>query len=54
MRERHCATMPVMAGGRIVGLLTLEHISEMIMVNTAMDHQGAALSLPPRLSTQNP
>jgi Zn-dependent protease/CBS domain-containing protein len=44
MRERQCATMPVLAGGRIVGLLTLENISEMIMVNTAMDHQGAAFS----------
>lgn len=40
MRERECATMAVMAGGRMVGLLTLEHISEMIMVNAAMEHQG--------------
>jgi CBS domain containing-hemolysin-like protein len=44
MRERQCATMPVLADGRIVGLLTLENISEMILVNTAMDHQGAAFS----------
>jgi CBS domain containing-hemolysin-like protein len=51
MRERQCATMPVVADGRIIGLLTLENISEMIMVNTAMDHQGAAHSLPPKLST---
>lgn len=51
MRGRQCATMPVVAGGRIVGLLTLENISEMIMVNTAMDHQGAAHSLPPTLNT---
>ena len=53
MRERQCATVPVMAGGRVVGLLTLEHITEMIMVNAAMEHQGAAHSLPPKLSTQN-
>jgi len=53
MRERQCATMPVVASGRMVGLLTLENISEMIMVNTAMEHQGAAHSLPPKLSTQN-
>jgi Zn-dependent protease len=53
MRARQCATMPVLAGGRIVGLLTLEHVSEMIMVNTAIEHQGAAHSLPPKLSTQN-
>jgi Zn-dependent protease len=45
MRERQCATMPVVASGRMVGLLTLENISEMIMVNAAMDHQGAAQSL---------
>lgn len=44
MRERQCATMPVLADGRIVGLLTLENISEMIMVNAAMDHRGAAIS----------
>lgn len=53
MRARQCATMPVMAGGRIVGLLTLEHVSEMIMVNTAIDRRGAAHSQPPKLSTQN-
>lgn len=53
MRARQCATTPVTAGGRLVGLLTLENISEMIMVNAAMDHQGAGHSLPPKLSTQN-
>lgn len=42
MRERQCATMPVVAGGRMVGLLTLENISEMIMVNAAMKTNGAA------------
>ena len=51
MRARQSATMPVVAGGRMVGLLTLENISEMIMVNAAMDRQGAARSLPPKLST---
>jgi CBS domain-containing protein len=54
MRARHCTTMPVVTGGRIVGLLTLENISEMIMVNAAMDRQSAAHSLPAELSTQNP
>jgi CBS domain-containing protein len=54
MHARQCATVPVVAGGRLVGLLTLENISEMIMINTAMDHQGAGHSLlPPRLSAQN-
>jgi Zn-dependent protease/predicted transcriptional regulator len=36
MRARQCATMPVMSGGRMVGLLTLENVTEMIMINTAM------------------
>jgi predicted transcriptional regulator len=45
MRERKCATIPVVAAGRIVGLLTLENISEMIMVNSAMDHQGETPSM---------
>jgi predicted transcriptional regulator len=53
MRARQCSTMPVVAGGRIVGLLTLENISEMIMVNAAMERQGTADSLPRQLSTQH-
>lgn len=44
MHARQCATMPVVAGGRIVGLLTLENISEMIMVNTAMKNEHAVRS----------
>ncbi len=52
MRERQCATMAVVADGRMVGLLTLENISEMIMVNAAMHHQGAAHLPPPKLSPQ--
>jgi Zn-dependent protease/predicted transcriptional regulator len=51
MRARDCATMPVVAGGRIVGLLTLENITEMIMINAAMGHVDAPLSLPTKLST---
>lgn len=38
MRARQCATTPVMAGGRMVGLLTLENVAEMIMVNAAIEH----------------
>jgi CBS domain containing-hemolysin-like protein len=53
MRERECTTMPVVAGGRVVGLLTLENISEMIMVNAAVDHQAAAHALPPIAGTRN-
>lgn len=36
MAANQNATLPVTSGGRIVGLLTLENIGELIMVNTAM------------------
>jgi Zn-dependent protease len=54
MRTRQCSTMPVVAGGRIVGLLTFENISEMIMLNNAMAHQAAGPSLGkiPRIGLQ--
>jgi predicted transcriptional regulator len=37
MNTRKCGTVPVIQAGRIVGLLTLENISEMIMINSAME-----------------
>ena len=40
MQARQCATMAVVAGGRIVGLLTLENIIEMIRVNEALKKSG--------------
>ena len=45
MRERQCATVPVVAGGRVVGLLTLENVSEMLVVNAAIERQGAVQPL---------
>lgn len=42
MRARNCSTVPVMADGRMVGLLTLENVSEMIMVSTALERQAPA------------
>jgi Zn-dependent protease len=44
MRAHECATVPVVADGRIIGLLTLENITEMIMINSAMEHDTAAHS----------
>lgn len=38
MRQRDCATVPVLADGSIVGLLTLENVSEVLMVNAALAH----------------
>ncbi|MEO6993654.1 MAG: site-2 protease family protein [Lacunisphaera sp.] len=40
MGARKCNTVPVMADGHIVGLLTLENISEMIMVSNAMERRA--------------
>jgi|GEM_PF-3063642 len=42
MSKKKCATMPVMSRGRLVGLLTLENVTEMIMVHHAMEHHAAA------------
>lgn len=42
MRERQCTTMPVMSAGRMIGLLTFENISEMLMVHAAMDRHGGS------------
>jgi predicted transcriptional regulator len=41
MSEKKCGTMPVMFGGHLVGLLTLENVTEMIMVHHAMEHHDA-------------
>lgn len=42
MHAKRCATLPVMQAGRLVGLLTLENVSEMIMVNAAMVRSPSA------------
>lgn len=42
MRGRECTSAPVVAGGRLVGLLTLENVSELVMVNTALGRGKAA------------
>ena len=36
LRERECASAPVLSNGRLVGLLTLENVGELVMVNTAL------------------
>lgn len=43
MRSGQCATAPVMADGQIIGLLTLENIGEVLMVNTALAHGETVL-----------
>jgi len=36
LRGRECASAPVVSGGKLIGLLTLENVSELVMVNTAL------------------
>jgi len=47
MQARHCATVPVMQDGRIIGLLTLENITEMLMVNAALENSVHGLRRTP-------
>lgn len=41
MHEKQWATLPVTQAGRVVGLLTLENVSEMILINAAISHADA-------------
>jgi predicted transcriptional regulator len=36
LREQSCATAPVLENGRLAGLLTLENIGELVMINSAL------------------
>jgi Zn-dependent protease/CBS domain-containing protein len=49
MHARQCSCLPVVRAGALVGLLTLENISEMIMINNALRHNGARVATPPPL-----
>ena len=40
MNERGCSTVPVVDGGRLVGLLTLENVGELIMVSSALQSRS--------------
>ena len=42
MHARKCGTVAVTRAGRIIGLLTLENVSEMIMISSAMEQAGRA------------
>jgi len=44
MRARGCTTVPVTADGRMIGLLSLENVSEVIMVSNAMERPAAPRS----------
>ena len=38
MSARECASAPVVSQGQLVGLLTMENVSELVMVNAALKH----------------
>jgi CBS domain-containing protein len=40
MQAKKCGTIAVTRGERVIGLLTLENISEMIMINSALEKRG--------------
>ncbi len=45
MQQAECTTFPVMNEGRLIGLLTRENVSELVMVNTALseaEHAGSS------------
>lgn len=44
MHGKQCNTLPVVEGERVVGLLTLENVSEMIMINKALEQRPAAMA----------
>jgi Zn-dependent protease/CBS domain-containing protein len=44
MHARQCSTVPVTQAGRLIGLLTLENVSEMMMINSAIEKSRAVQS----------
>jgi Zn-dependent protease/CBS domain-containing protein len=42
MHAKQCGTLPVIQAGRVVGLLTLENVSETIMINSALERAARA------------
>lgn len=48
MGEHRCSTVPVMSGNRLVGLLSREHISEMVLIHAAIErHDRSQVSRQP-------
>lgn len=39
LRHKECSALPVMEDGRLAGVLTLENLSELVMVNTALERR---------------
>jgi Zn-dependent protease len=41
MAEAKCSTVPVVRGGKLVGLLTLENVGELMMISSALEKAGS-------------
>jgi CBS domain-containing protein len=39
LRNKECSALPVLEDGRLAGMLTLENLSELVMVNTALERR---------------
>jgi Zn-dependent protease/CBS domain-containing protein len=48
MQARHCTSVPVINGFQMTGLLTMDNISEIIMINSALERRGASRPAPNR------
>lgn len=51
MNAAGCATVPVVRGGRLVGLLTLENVGELIMISSALGRAGRSADIESMLAT---
>ncbi len=45
MQEEKCSALPVMSGDKLVGILTLENVGELMMINSAMTSSKARSEL---------
>jgi predicted transcriptional regulator len=41
LRHKQCSALPVMEDGHLAGVLTLENLSELVMVNSALEQRKA-------------
>ena len=48
MREAKCRSVPVLHDGALVGLLTLDHVGELLTIQTALRQAQRTAKLAPR------
>ena len=48
MRDAKCRSLPVLHDGKLVGLLTMDHVGEMLMIQTALRQAQRTAKLAPR------